>query len=377
MVHIPLVDLKAQHELIRDELLAAMTRCLDKGQFILGEEVEAFEAEMADFLDVPHAVGVSSGTDALLVIAMALDIGPGDEVLTTPFSFFATAGVIARLGAKPVFADIEEATFNLDPVEVEARLTDRMKAVIPVHLYGRLADMPAIAETAERRGVPIIEDAAQAIGARSADGKQIGAFGVATALSFYPSKNLAALGEAGMVLTRDEAFAASIRSLRTHGGTREYYHDRVGGNFRMDALQAAALRVKLKHLPGWNARRANLARRYDALLRESGLVEAGHVTPLAPTTGSEHVHHQYVVRVGGGRRDGLREHLGRAGIATGVYYPLPLHLQPCFRALGYGQGDFPVAERAALEGLALPMFPQLEASQQEAVVDAAMKFFRK
>jgi dTDP-4-amino-4,6-dideoxygalactose transaminase len=362
---IPLVDLERLHRPIRPEILAAITRCLDRQSFILGEEVEKFERAIATYCEVPHAIGVSSGTDALLVSLMALGIGPGDEVLTTPFSFFATAGVVSRLGATPVFADIDERTFNLDPSLLEARISSRTKALVPVHLYGQSADMEPILDLARRRALEVVEDAAQAIGARSRDGRRLGSLGAVGAFSFYPSKNLSAIGDAGLVVTADETLAGSLRRLRVHGGAKTYFHDEVGGNFRIDAIQAAVLAVKLPHLEEWTTRRRKCAERYDELFDKM----AGVRTPVSLF---DHVYHQYVVRVE--KRDELRAHLAADGIATAVYYPLPLHLQPCFRELGYGPGDFPVAETAAKDSLALPMFPDLTEEEQRAVASSVASF---
>ncbi len=368
---IPLVDLDALHRPIREELLAAAARCIDRQSFILGEEVERFESAIASYLEVPFALGVSSGTDALLVSLMATNIGPGDEVVVPAYSFFATAGVVSRLGARPVFVDIEQETFNLDPALVEARMSERTRAVIPVHLYGQCAEMDAISKLADRRGVTVIEDAAQAIGARDPHGRRVGTRGTIGAFSFYPSKNLGALGDAGLVVTRDEGLADTLKRLRTHGASRVYLHEIVGGNFRIDAVQAAFLAVKLRYLDEWIARRKQRARSYDRLFDESGLEAAESVR--RPRALADHVYHQYVIRAP--RRDELREHLGRAGIATAIYYPVPLHLQPCFRDLGYARGDFPVAEKASEETLALPMYPHLTEEQQRAVVAEIARFY--
>jgi dTDP-4-amino-4,6-dideoxygalactose transaminase len=316
---------------------------------------------------------MSSGTDALLVSLMAYGIGPGDEVVTSAFSFFATAGVVSRLGATPVFADIEEESFNIDPAHIEETFTERSRVIVPVHLYGQCADMAPILMLAEGRGLVVIEDAAQAIGARAPDGRRAGSMGSVGAFSFYPSKNLGAIGDAGMVTTREEGIWETLKRLRTHGASRDYLHETVGGNFRMDALQAAALSVKLRYLDEWTRRRRERARCYDGLFAESGLTEEGEVrTPKAP---SDHVYHQYVIRAQ--EREALRAHLTEEGIATAIYYPVPLHLQPCFRDLGYAEGDLPVAERAAKESLALPMYPALTEDQQAMVVAAITGFYRR
>ena len=370
---VPLVDLDSLHRPIRGEILEGIARCLDRQSFILGEEVAMLEEGMAAYCEVPFALGMSSGTDALLVSLMAYGIGPGDEVVTSAFSFFATAGVVSRLGATPVFVDIEEESFNLDPARIEETFTERSRVIVPVHLYGQCAEMAPILALAEERGLVVIEDAAQAIGARDPDGRRAGSMGSIGAFSFYPSKNLGAIGDAGMVTTRDEGLWETLKRLRTHGASRDYLHETVGGNFRMDALQAAALSVKLRYLDEWTRRRRERARCYEGLFAASGLTEEGQVrTPKAP---SDHVYHQYVIRAQ--EREALREHLTQEGIATAIYYPVPLHLQPCFRDLGYTEGDFPVAESAAKESLALPMFPALTEEQQSMVVSAIVAFYRR
>ena len=370
---VPLVDLDSLHRPIRGEILEGIARCLDRQNFILGEEVAKLEEGLAAYCEVPFALGISSGTDALLVSLMAYGIGPGDEVVTSAFSFFATAGVVSRLGATPVFVDIEEESFNLDPARIEETFTERSRVIVPVHLYGQCAEMAPILALAEERGLVVIEDAAQAIGARDIEGRRAGSMGSIGAFSFYPSKNLGALGDAGMVTTREEGLWETLKRLRTHGASRDYLHETVGGNFRMDALQAAALSVKLRYLDEWTRKRRERARCYDALFAESELVEEGNVrTPTAP---SDHVYHQYVIRAR--ERQDLRAHLTEEGIGTGIYYPVPLHLQPCFHDLGYGEGDFPVAERAAKESLALPMYPSLTDEQQSMVVSAIAAFYRR
>jgi dTDP-4-amino-4,6-dideoxygalactose transaminase len=369
---VPLVDLHSLHRPIREEILEAVARCLERQSFILGEEVVELEEAIAAYCEVPFALGMSSGTDALLASLMAYGIGPGDEVVTTAFSFFATAGEISRLGATPVFVDIEEESFNVDPAGIEEKLTERTRAIVPVHLYGQCANMSAILALADERGVVVIEDAAQAIGARDSEGRRAGSMGNVGAFSFYPSKNLGALGDAGMVVTREEGLFETLKRLRTHGASREYLHDIVGGNFRMDGFQAAALRVKLRYLDEWTRERRERARCYHALFAGSSLLEEGKVrTPKAP---GDHVYHQYVIRAE--RRDELRAHLSQQGIATAIYYPVPLHLQPCFRDLGYVRGEFPAAEKAAGENLALPMFPALTEEQQALVVSAIDSFYR-
>lgn len=369
---IPLVNLEAQHEPIRADLLDALTRCLDSGSYILGESVETLEEEIARRSDVSFAVGCSSGTDALLMGLMAAGVGPGAEVVTTAYSFFATASSIARLGARPVFVDIDEATYNIGTGAIESVISDATRAILPVHLYGQCADMDPILDLAAARGLAVIEDAAQAIGARTRDGRVAGSLGTLATLSFYPSKNLAAIGEAGMVLTPDEGLARTLRRLRHHGAERTYVHEILGGNFRMDAIQAAVLNVKLAHLDAWTERRRAHARFYDELFRESGLVDDG-VLGL-PAIEDGHVFHQYVIRVEA--RDALKEYLAECGIDSGVYYPIPLPFQPCFESLGHRPGEFPVAERASRETLALPIYPELGDDEQRRVVAAVSGFLK-
>lgn len=377
-MRVPLLDLKAQNASVEREVLRAIRRVLRSQRFILGPEVERFESRLARYCGTRFAVGLSSGTDALLAALMALEVGPGDEVVTSPYSFFATAGVVARLGARPVFADIDPKSFNLDPRKLPAALTRRTKAILPVHLYGRCAEMEPILKLAGSRRLPVVEDAAQAIGAEVPGDKRAGSLGTLGCFSFYPSKNLGAFGDAGAVTTNDPDLAERVRALRVHGARSRYYHREVGGNFRLDAIQAAVLNVKLGFLEAWTRRRRQNAGRYERLFRESGLVERGWVRPPEAVHASSrpargHIYNQYVVRVEA--RDRLREHLKRRGIETEVYYPLPLHLQECFRGLGYRRGDFPVAEAAARETLALPIYAELRASQQAAVVGAIRNFY--
>jgi dTDP-4-amino-4,6-dideoxygalactose transaminase len=364
-VAVPLLDLQAQYRPLRDELLAAVTRVCDSQRFILGPEVEALERELERTIGVSHAVAVSSGTDAILASLMALGIGPGDEVITPTYSFFATAGCIARVGATPKLVDVDAATFNADPGSVRAAITNRTKAIIPVHLYGQTADMGALLDIAGERGIPVIEDACQAIGATH-HGRPAGTMGAAGCFSFFPSKNLGAFGDAGLVTTNDAALARELRLLRNHGAEPKYFHKRIGGNFRLDALQAAVLRVKLPHLDRWTeARRAN-ARRYDELFAAAGLTE--QVALPREMAGCRHIFNQYVVRVPG--RDGVRASLAGQDIGTEVYYPVPFHLQECFAPLGHHRGDFPHAEEAAASSLALPIYGELTLEQQQAVVSA-------
>jgi dTDP-4-amino-4,6-dideoxygalactose transaminase len=354
----PLLDVKAQNAPLREELLAAMARVMDAGSFILGPEVEAFEKELAAALGARRAIGLSSGTDALLVALMALDVRPGDEVVTTPFSFYATVGCIARLGARPVFADIEPATFNLDPVAAAAACTARTRAMIPVHLFGRPATLPVTS-------VPIVEDAAQAIGACKVAG-------IASCLSFFPSKNLGAFGDGGALLTDDDTFADKVTILRAHGSKPKYIHHKVGGNFRLDALQAALLRVKLQRLPAWTVgRRANANRYRELFAATPGLPPE----LVLPSDAPGHIYNQFVIRAP--RRDALRDFLSKHDVGTEIYYPLALHLQPCFAELGYKQGALPHAERATQEVLALPIYAELTEAQQAFVVEQIAAFYRQ
>jgi dTDP-4-amino-4,6-dideoxygalactose transaminase len=372
-MQVPLLDLKRQHEALREELREAVGRVLDSQQFILGEDVRRLEEELASYTRARHAVGCGSGSDALLLALLALDIGAGDEVVTTPFTFFATAGAIARTGARPVFADIEPRTYNVDPARVEAALTERTRAILPVHLYGQCAETDAIMRATEARGVSVIEDAAQAIGADDPEGRRAGSTGAMGCFSFYPTKNLGAAGEAGLVTTNDDALALRLRRLRVHGGATEYHHEEVGFNSRLDTLQAAVLRVKLPHLDSWSDARRERADNYTRMLSEAGLGE--FVTPPYVKPGARHIFHQYVIRVEAARRDALLEHLKSNGVGTKIYYPVPLHMQPCFAYLGHEEGDFPESERAARETLALPIYPELTGDQQQYVVETIRRFF--
>lgn len=366
---VPLLDLRAQYATMRDEIEGAMKRVVESQYFILGPEVEALEREIAEYCGSRHAIGVSSGTDALLIALMALGVGPGDEVVTTPFTFFATAGTVARLGARTVFVDIEPGTFNIDPAGIERVLTPRTKAIIPVHLFGRLADMDAVMSIAREAGIAVVEDAAQAIGAHDAAGRRAGSIGDMGAFSFFPSKNLGAFGDAGMVTTSDDGLDRMLRQLRVHGMEPKYFHSLVGGNFRLDALQAAVLRVKLQHLDSWHEARRRNAARYRELFTQAGIERV-----VMPEDVPGHIYNQFVIRVPD--RDALREHLAAAGIGTEVYYPLPLHMQECFADLGSREGDFPHSEQAAREVLALPIYPELEDSALERVVTAIADFYR-
>ena len=368
-VTVPLLDLHAQYAPLRDAILSAVTRVCDSQRFIGGPEVEGLERELCETLDYPHAIGMSSGTDAVLAALMALEIGPGDEVITPTYSFFATAGCVVRVGAKPVLVDIDPATFNIDVPATLAAITPRTKAIIPVHLFGQAAELAPIIDAAEPRGIAVIEDAAQAIGATYHD-RPIGTWGAIGCFSFFPSKNLGAFGDAGFVTATDAALAKKLRLIRTHGMEPKYYHHLVGANFRLDAIQAAVLRVKLPHLQSWSdARRANAAR-YRALFADARLSD---VTLPCEAPHRTHIYNQFVVRVP--ERDRLKKHLDAAGIGTEIYYPVPFHLQQCFADLGYKPGAFPVAEAASTSSLALPIYPELTATQQAAVVHAIRTFY--
>lgn len=368
---IPLLDLAAQNTSLHAAIHEAIDRVIRSNAFILGAEVEALERELESALEIPHAIGVSSGTDALLAAMMALDIGPGDELITTPYSFFATAGCIARLGARPVFVDIDRDTFNLDLDRVRDAMGPKTKAILPVHLFGQPCDPMALSRLSLDTKIPIIEDAAQAIGAVSECGP-IGGIGAIGCFSFFPSKNLGAFGDAGLCTTRDAKLAHKLRLLRSHGAEPKYFHQFIGGNFRLDALQAAVLRVKLPHLREWTeARRANAAR-YDRFFESASL--APDLLAPPPRVEAGHIYHQYVVRTP--HRDALKKHLGEREIGCEIYYPRPLHLQECFAYLGYTEGDFPEAERAARETLALPIFPELGDERLERVAETVIEFLR-
>lgn len=356
---LPLLDLKAQYDSIREEIEEAVLRVCASQRFILGPEVAELEKEIAARTGARFAVGVSSGTDALLVSLMALGIGPGHEVITTAYSFFASAGVIARLGARPVFVDIDPDTFNMDPEAVEARVTERTRAIMPVHLFGRSMDLDPLLELAGKAGAAVVEDAAQSFGATDARGRAAGTVGAVGCFSFYPSKNLGAFGDGGMVVTGDEELAARIRMLRVHGEAPKYHHRLIGGNFRLDSLQAAVLRVKLRHIDEWTEARRRAARRYRELLGEAAPAEGLVLPPDCPG----HVYNQFVIR--SPERDRLQAFLGDRGVGTEIYYPLPLHLQECFESLGYRGGDFPRAEAAARSSLALPIYPEITLPQQQ------------
>jgi len=375
-----MLDLSRQYASLRQELLEAVSRICDSQKYILGEEVNAFEREFAALCTAREAVGCASGTDALWLGLVAAGVKPGDSVITSPFSFFATASSIIRAGARPVFADVDPQTLNLDPSRVEASLRSggaRRTAIMPVHLYGQCAEMDAFVSLSAEFRVPLVEDAAQAAGAKWS-GKLAGSWGAANAFSFYPTKNLSAFGDAGALTTNDPVLAEHARSLRNHGGKQRYYHDEIGANSRLDAIQAAVLRVKMPHLARWNEGRRQRARVYDHLLHSAGLTKTGAnssapVTLLKTRAQAEHIFHQYVIRVH--QRDQLRDFLKERGVSTEIYYPVPLHLQKCFAYLGYTPGGLPEAEQAAKDVLALPMFAELEEYEQKHVVDCIAEFY--
>lgn len=384
---VPLLDLKPQYEAIASRVRAVIEAVCASQQFILGPQVKTLETRIAAYAQCRHGIGVSSGTDALLLALMALGIGPGDAVITTPYTFFATAGTIARTGARPLFCDIEPETFNVSAEAVRALIErecqpgdglihgptgNRVKALMPVHLYGQLCDMGPLMDLARRFGLSVIEDAAQAIGARDSQGRQAGSFGDVGCFSFFPTKNLGAFGDAGMCVAQDAALAEHMQVLRVHGGKPKYHHDFIGGNFRIDELQAAVLNVKLDHLEEWSAQRAVNAGYYTRAFERAGLGEAVRTPTARP--GLHHIYNQYVIRVH--NRDALRQHLADSGVGTEIYYPIPLHLQKCFADLGHAPGAFPEAERAANETLALPIYPELTEQQLQYVVDRVAAFHR-
>jgi dTDP-4-amino-4,6-dideoxygalactose transaminase len=387
-MQVPLLDLKLQYQALRAEILTAIEKICASQHFIMGPSVKELEAAVAAYSQCRHGIGVSSGTDALLVALMALDIGPGHEVITTSYTFFATGGTIARAGARPVFCDIDHDTFNLSPSSVQAfidencelrdgALVDRrtgglVKALMPVQLYGQVTDMDPLMAIARRYDLRVIEDAAQAIGAADAAGRRACSFGDIGCLSFFPSKNLGAFGDAGMCVTNDQSLAERLEVLRVHGSKPKYYHALIGGNFRLDEIQAAVLNIKLERLDGWTAARQRNAAFYDRAFRQRDLGQAVVTPKVVP--GVRHIYNQYVVRVRD--RDQLRQHLMASGIGTEIYYPVPLHLQKCFAYLGYKQGDLPEAERAAQDTVALPVYPELTEAQLSYVVDAVAGFYR-
>jgi dTDP-4-amino-4,6-dideoxygalactose transaminase len=371
---VPLCDLNAQFQELRPQLEEAVRRVLASGQVILGPEVAALEAELARWCGARHAIGCGSGTDALLLALCALNIGPGDEVILPPFTFFATAGSVVRCGARPVFADIDPVTYNLDPAQVEHKITDRTRALLPVHLYGQCADMEPLQKIADRYGLAVIEDAAQSLGAEY-QGRQAGTIGTIGCFSFYPTKNLGGYGDSGMVMTDDAELAARLACLRVHGMEPKYFHKYLGWNARIDAVQAALLRVKLPYLDRWLQAREQAARRYTELLQEHGLTD--FLAPPTALPGRRHVFNQYVVRVADGQRDALLQYLKTEGIGCEIYYPMSLHRQECLAYLGYRDGDFPVSEEACRCVLALPMFPEITAEQQKRVVQSCAVFARQ
>jgi len=368
---VPLLDLTEQNAALRPEIEAALGRVLDTNAFILGGEVAALEKELADYCGTKHAIGCASGSDAILLALMAFDVGPGDEVITTPYSFFATVSSITRLGATPVFVDIDPVTYNIDPAQIETKITSRTRAIEPVHLYGQCSNMVAISAIAEKHGIPVVEDAAQAIGAEE-NGIRAGSLSTLGCFSFYPSKNLGGMGDGGVLTTNDDALAAKLRALRVHGAEEKYYHKWVGLNSRLDGFQGAVLRVKLPHLESWTEKRRSNADQYKQLFTDLGLTEqVGLPVELGQM---KHIYNQYVIRVPQ-RRDELRAFLSEKGIGTDIYYPVPLHLQECFAYLGCGHDDLPESEKAARETLALPIYPELRPEHQEYVVESIAEFF--
>ena len=384
---IPFLDLKAQYATIREDVEAAIGRVVERQAFILGSEVSALEEELASLCNVRHAIGCASGSDALLIALMAIGLEPGDEVIVPTYTFFATAGAVARLGGVPVFADVDDATLNLDPeaTAAAAERCTRLKAILPVHLFGRVADMPALGELGEQYGVHVIEDAAQAIGAVDAQGAAVGSIGTMGCFSFFPSKNLGCFGDGGLLTSSDDELAHVARILRVHGSEKKYHYQRLGLNSRLDALQAAILRAKVGHLAAWNSARRERAGTYDRLFEAAGAASGvGSFdlaiplrTPVREAAPQSHVYHQYAIRVPAERRDGLAAHLSSTSIDCGVYYPLSLHLQECFAALGYVEGDCPNAERASKETLSLPIYPELAEGQIERVVETVVQYLRQ
>ena len=375
---VPLLDLKAHHEPLHKEVMEALEQVFRSQAFILGPDVGRLEERVAAYCKTKCGIGVSSGTDALLLALMSIGVGPGDEVITTPYSFFATAGAVARLGAKPVLVDIDPRTYNLNPSRLEKAVTSKTKAVIPVHLYGQCADMAPLLDLARSNNLKVIEDAAQAIGAEYRDGRRAGSMGTIGCLSFFPSKNLGCLGDGGMVVTNDQDLAERMKVLRVHGGKPKYYHKLIGGNFRLDTLQAAVLNVKLSYLDDWTKRRQDNAQRYEQLFQQSDLVRRERVRlPEAVYRDSAvkhyHIYNQFVLRVQ--RRDDLMAFLKQKGIGSEIYYPVPFHMQECFRYLGHNEGDFPESERAAKETLAIPIYPELSDIQQVEVVENIASFY--
>ena len=368
---VPLLDLSEQNANLRPQIEAAIGRVLDTNGFILGDEVKALEAELADYCGTKYAVGCASGSDALLLALMALDIKPGDEVITTPYSFFASVSAITRLGAVPVFVDIDPETFNIDTALIEEKITPKTKAIEPVHLYGQCSDMNSLMEISQRHSIPIVEDAAQAIGAED-NGRRAGSIGAVGCFSFYPSKNLGGMGDGGFISTNDEAIAKKLFALRVHGSEERYHHKWVGLNSRLDGFQGAVLRVKLPHLDEWSDKRKQNADAYRRLFSDAGVLE--QISLPAERSDVRHIYNQFVIRVPE-KRDELKQFLAEKNVGTDIYYPIPLHLQECFAYLNYREGDLPESEKAAAETLALPIFPELKNEQIEYICAAVAEFF--
>ncbi len=371
-MNVPLLDLTEQNRSLRPEIEAALGRVLDTNGFILGSEVAALEKEIADYTGTRHAIGCASGTDAILLALLALDVGPGDEVITTPYSFFATVSSITRLGATPIFVDIDPDTYNIDASQIADKITERTRAIEPVHLYGQCADMDDIMAIAGKRGIPVVEDAAQAIGAED-KGRRAGSIGDIGCISFYPSKNLGGMGDGGMMTTNDDKLGAKLSALRVHGSETRYFHKWIGLNSRLDGFQGATLRVKLPHLESWTEKRRANASRYRELFADAGLTE-DIILPFERSD-ARHIYNQFVIRVPE-KRNELRSFLTEKGVGTDIYYPLSLHLQECFAYLGGKPNEYPEAERASRETLALPIFPELRPEQMEYVVEMIAEFFR-
>lgn len=386
---VPLLDLKMQYSSLKNELDNALINVAESQHFILGPEVDKMQNSFCEYLNCKYAIGVSSGTDALLIALMALDIKPDDEVIVPTYSFFATAGVVSRMNAVPVFAEMDPVTFNISPDDIEKRITKKTKAIIPVHLYGQSCEMDKIMDIARKHNLKVIEDGAQAIGVQYKDGKHVGTIGDIGCYSFFPSKNLGCFGDGGLVVANDDSLGEKLRILRVHGGQPKYYHKIIGGNFRIDAIQAAIINVKLPHLDKWSAQRRSNAEMYTKLFVEAGLAETTGKTkfnaknkvllPEAVYKNSRvknyHIYNQYIIRVE--ERDSVRKHLADKGIGTEIYYPVPFHLQECFSDLGYKKGDFPLSEQAADSSIALPIYPELTAEQQKYVVDEIAAFIKK
>lgn len=368
---VPMLDLSEQYQGLKSEVLEVLDGVMSSSRFILGDNVKKLEADVAKYSNVKHGIGCGNGSDAIHIALQALGVGPGDEVITTAFTFFATGGAIARAGATPVYVDIDPVTFNIDPSKVEAAITEKTKAIIPVHLYGQMADMESLAKIAEKHNLAIVEDAAQAIGAKH-NGKSVGELGTAATYSFFPTKNLGAYGDGGMVVTDNDDVAEKCRVIRVHGSKPKYYHHVLGYNSRLDELQAAVLNVKFPHLDKWSEMRRKNADTYTSLLKEK---VGDHVVTPVEKEGNYHVFHQYTLRVE--NRDELQKFLQDQGVSTMIYYPLPLHVQPVFQELGYKEGDLPITEKAAKEALSLPMFPELKREQQEYVVEKIAEFYGK